>query len=158
MRLALASAVAAALLAAPISIAQDLVAAVAADDPEVNAARDRAREMLPYFWEAMEAGRPNEGGFSIKAALPTPDDSVEHIWVSDLVRADGSIEGLLANEPVNLPGLKLGQAVTFTEGQVTDWGFERDGLLIGHYTTRLLLEQASKEEAAYIRSILGEAP
>lgn len=129
---------------------------VAEDDVQVNAAMDEARKTLPYFWATKKVAAANTSDFDLKVGLPTPDGSKEHIWVNNVERRGTEISGVLANNPADLGDLKFGQTVTFTKEQISDWAFMRDGKLYGHYTTRVMFSMMSKEEATYVKSLLGE--
>jgi uncharacterized protein YegJ (DUF2314 family) len=144
--------------ATPAAAQDDGIVQVAPDDAAVNAAIERARETLPYFWAALENSASNESDFSLKVSFAVPQGGAEHIWVSDVVRSGGEIQGFFANQPVDIPDAEIGQAVTFTEDRISDWGFMRDQRLVGHYTTRALLAQMPPEEAEFVRGLLGEAP
>lgn len=134
------------------------VVGVQPGDAAMAVAIQTARAKLPYFWDAMAAGEPGDGLFTLKVGFATSDGGQEFIWVSDLARNGEAVTGRIANEPVDIPGVRLGQEVTFGEGRIIDWGFSRGGLLIGHYTTRALLTRMPADQAAGIEAMLGEAP
>lgn len=121
-----------------------------------------ARGKLPYFWEHVAHPAPYEKTFTLKVAFPvTRSDGAkgrEHIWVSGIARNGATISGRLDNDPDMMPGMHAGDAITFSEDMVTDWGFRRSGKLIGFYSTRVMLDDAPPAEAEYIRAMLGENP
>lgn len=130
-------------------------------DAVMNGAIADAQAHLPYFMERAAAPSPTEEGFVLKVAFPTPvngDGSREHIWVGEFQKTAGGYAGVLGNEPLNIAGKKLGDRVEFTADMITDWGFMRDGKMIGYYTTRVSLDDGDPQEAAAIRAMLGENP
>jgi uncharacterized protein YegJ (DUF2314 family) len=132
----------------------------AKDDGAMAAAITDAQGHLDYFWERFDAPAPGEENFMLKVAFPVPGDTEggrEHIWVSDIETAGGGHAGLLANEPYDIDGA-YGDRVEFTGDMITDWGFIRDGMMIGYYTTRVSLADADPAEAEAIRAVLGENP
>jgi uncharacterized protein YegJ (DUF2314 family) len=131
------------------------------DDAAMNGAVADAQAHLPYFWEHSSAPSPNEESFALKVAFPTPsrgEGSREHIWVTGFEKISSGYAGLLANEPLDIVGKKLGDRIEFTSDMITDWGFLRDGKMIGYYTTRISLDEGDPQEAAAIRAMLGENP
>src|SRR5262245_43424651 len=133
----------------------------ASDDKLMNAAIADAQAHLPYFWEHVASPAQGEGDFTLKVGFPVQQGASsgkEHIWVSDIEKTSSGYAGLLANEPLDLTGKKLGDRVEFTPDMISDWGFMRAGKLIGHYTTRISLEDGDPREAAAIRAMLGENP
>jgi uncharacterized protein YegJ (DUF2314 family) len=131
------------------------------NDETMNAAIADAQAHLPYFWEHATSPAPNEQSFSLKVAFPTlakSEGAREHIWVSEFEKTPSGYAGLLANEPLDMVGKKLGDRVEFTPDMISDWGFLLDGKMIGYHTTRVSLEDGSPEEVAAIRAMLGENP
>ena len=108
-----------------------------AGDTKMQAAMAAARDKLWYFWVLKNGNYASNSNFTIKAALPTPDGSAEHIWVNNVQTKNDVISGVLGNEPVNLGSLKIGDPVTFTSSQVSDWAYTSYGKKYGHFTTRV---------------------
>lgn len=149
----IAIAVAFLLVMAPGVIAEDDTVLVEDSDPAMNAAIKKARHSLPYFWEHMAKPGDGENEFSIKLGL-TDGTSTEHFWCNEI---DGRAEQAtceIANEPVLVKNVKLGQRVDIAPPRVSDWMFYRNGKIVGGETIRALLPKLSKEEADYYRSLL----
>lgn len=101
------------------------VALIEPNDFEVAQAKLQAQASLDRFRRLMEQNP--ESYSSVKAALPTAAvDEFEHIWVESLVPGSPETpwQGKLANDPIDLPGLKLGSDVSFPESAIEDWIFE----------------------------------
>ncbi|MEO0548336.1 MAG: DUF2314 domain-containing protein [Pseudomonadota bacterium] len=138
--------------------ASNLVAADPAETAMQTAVKE-ARETLPHILHQMKNPKDGQRSFTIKVALPTPEGSLEHIWVSELKRVDDTIIGNLSNEPFNLQGdLKKGDPVSFTRADVTDWGYLDGERLRGHFTTRYLATQMTPEEATEVLNMMHDTP
>jgi uncharacterized protein YegJ (DUF2314 family) len=131
-----------------------------AADRAMNKAVEDARSKLPYFLERFAAPAANESDFMLKVAfpVPAPGDGVEHMWVINPQKVAEGFSAELNNEPYYIKNLKVGQVVTFPEDQISDWGFSREGKLIGYYTTRVSLDDMEPAQAADMRALLGENP
>jgi len=129
------------------------------DNPELAAAMKKGAETLPHFWKIFESEKSQDGGFGLKVGMPTNlPGKYEFIWMSDIQRDGDMIVGNYSNDPVNIPGAKYGDRAEFTDERVIDWQYFKDGLMYGHYTTRILIKEMPAEEVAYITLILGENP
>ena len=126
-----------------------------ASDPAMQAAIKKARKTLPDFWAAKAKNDDAYYSFSIKAGLKTSDDSLEHIWVADISRDGEKITGTLSNVPADLPNLNIGDEVSFSKDEVTDWQYVYDGKVYGHYTTAVLIKTMPPEQAEETRKMLG---
>ncbi|OYX40976.1 MAG: hypothetical protein B7Z02_17255 [Rhodobacterales bacterium 32-67-9] len=143
--------------------AQDTTIIFANDDPVMNRAIETAISTLPVFLTHAGAGTGlSAAGYSVKVAVKVehPEMEQEIIWVSPFtLTPDGQGRGKLANDPVAMPGMEIGDTLTFTRDQIKDWGFKGpDGHLYGHYTTRVLIPQLDAESAAYITDLLSKEP
>ena len=58
--------------------------------------------------------------FSIKAPV-TEAGRTEFIWIKVKAISEGQIHGFLANDPVALGDLKLGDFVSVAEAELNDW-------------------------------------
>lgn len=120
------------------------VSQTASDDPEMKAAIKKAQDTLDDFIE--ELGKPGDRYFSIKIAMPNSEDSIEHIWAEDVVYKDGEFKAKLANEPLQLPGMKLGDPVEATRDKISDWMIMDGDRMIGGYTAKLLREREARKQ------------
>src|ERR1043165_3527092 len=128
---------------------------VANGDPEMAAAIAKARASLPVFWASYEAPKPSEEGHSLKArfAVPNRRNSHEHIWMAEVKKLPGGrYSARFANQPRDLPGKRAGDLAEFTEADISDWMFMRNGKIVGGETIRPLLKSMSKADAAAMRA------
>lgn len=117
---------------------QAAVVHVEEDDAEMSAAIATAQETFGFFeanWKTM----PNDG-YSLKFALPTghDDGALEHIWFSPTEINGDQITGECANDPENIPGLKLGETRTVARSDISDWMIVVGNQCYGGYTIRVL--------------------
>lgn len=135
-------------------------------DPEAEYQRDLAQATkdaqakLPYFWEHFEAPLVDEYDFSLKAAIPRRDGQpgAEDVWLEYIARGDGKIVGELQIDPRYLGELREGAVVEFQESQIVDWSFLRGNLLLGHYTTRVMLPRLDQLQQDYLRPMFAASP
>ncbi len=128
---------------------------IANGDPEMAAAIAKARATLPAFWATYEAPKGSETGFSLKVRFPTHGTSAEHIWMAEVKKLpDGRYSARFANQPRDLPGKRVGDLVQFTEADISDWMFMRNGKIVGGETIRPMLKRMSKADADALRARL----
>ena len=110
------------------------VYSVGTDDSKVNAAVAEAKATLDSFIGKLQANKDAKRYFAIKTGLATGAGSKEHIWVENVTYKDG----VLANEPVDVPGKKLGSPVDVKKADVSDWMIVDGEKIEGGFTTRVL--------------------
>lgn len=136
------------------------------DDPEaqhqsdLKTASDEAKAKLPYFWEHFETPLVDEYDFSLKAAIPRQDgqSGAEDVWLENIARSDGKLVGELSTPPRYLGTLGEGAIVEFQETQIVDWAFWRGDLLLGHYTTRVMLPRLDPLQQDFMRPLFEASP
>ena len=132
-----------------------------ADDPKMQAAVSSAQDTLDKFFQhAIDENQKALPSASLKVAfaVDAPDATDELIWVSDFKHlADGRLIGKLANDPEFMRDMAYNSEVNFSPSQIVDWSFlGADQKAYGHFTTRVLLSGASKDQAQAIMEILSE--
>ncbi len=125
------------------------------DDPEMVAAIAKGRETLPQFWQVFDKTEHGETDFALKVKI-TDKHGTEFFWVTDLVRKDGKIMGIIGNDPDIVKNVKLGDHIEVPEPDISDWLYMRDGKMYGNWTIRPLFKKMSKAEVAKFKSILAE--
>ena len=120
---------------------------------EMNAAIAKGRATLPTFWASYDAPKPSETGHSLKVRFPNPRNNGEHIWMAEVKKLpNGAYSGLFANEPRDLPGKRAGDKVEFTEADISDWMFMRNGKIVGGETIKPTLKSLPKADADALRA------
>lgn len=124
---------------------------VNSDDPDLVAARAKARATLPDFLDILAKGSPDTGGFQVRFAL-TP---TEHIWIDNIVRDGDTLTGTLVAKPLRSAHNK-GDKVSVKLGDVSDWGYwTRDNVAHGFHTYAPLFARMPREQANARRRELG---
>lgn len=120
---------------------EDKVLAVRHNDA-IRAASERARARLPELKRLFTAGlRPGEL-IMLKAPFAIPGEArQEWMWVEVGRWGNGVIDGLLKNEPANIPDLHAGQRVSIKEADVFDFIRQHpDGKREGNETGELIMK------------------
>jgi uncharacterized protein YegJ (DUF2314 family) len=123
-------------------------------DKKMNAAMARAKKELRAFWEHFASPASDESDFMVKYDVIDGDDA-EYIWAVKLRRDKNGITGALIDDAVQVEGFKGGQRVSIREDRIVDWGYYKGPVMQGSYTTRVMPDQMSPEEAASFRRSLG---
>ena len=114
----------------------DPVVNVENDDSEMDEAIRKARETFPQFIEKFETMQSSE--VSVKFGVQTIDGDLEHIWFEPIEISDQSIKAICENDPVNVPGLKLGDVRIFERAKLSDWMILVGNKCYGGFTIRVL--------------------
>lgn len=152
------SALAGALLLAPLSLAAqeqkpegDPVMTVRDTDERMNAAKAKALETSDK-WLAILADPPL-GTANITFKFPL--EGYEHIWVDNVARDGAYLTGRLQNNP-HAEGWRMGDPVRVPISDISDWGYvDPVGKAHGFYTVRVMLDYMPPEEAAAVRESYG---
>lgn len=135
--------------AAPVG---DKTVSVASDDSEMKSAIAKAKSGLIAFWSSLEKPGAGETDFALKVAI-TEKDQTEHFWLTNIERKGGKTTGIISNTPTLVTSVTQGQRYTFTDEQISDWLFKRNGKMVGNETMRPLLKRMPKEQAEAYRSL-----
>ena len=126
---------------------------VSPDDPALVRAEADAREALPAFLQRLASRDPTDAEFMVKFRLRS-GGTPEQIWADVIRRVDGRLIGLLANDPVTR-GYRIGQEVEIPEREIMDWGFRSNGVMQGHFSTRVFLARMPADVQAHTRREMG---
>lgn len=129
------------------AVTQAPVVQVADDDPRMLAAVAEARRRWPEFVAAFKARQPG-GNYAVKAPI-TREGNTEFIWLEVIGLEPDYVHGKLANDPVALGGLKLGDQVEVPVAELNDWTFLHDagGEPVGLFTVKVLTETYAQQLA-----------
>jgi uncharacterized protein YegJ (DUF2314 family) len=126
------------------------------EEPEMAAAKAKARATLGQFWEKLDKPGPDDSGFALKVAIPYGTNSTEHIWTKDVERRDGKIFAVINNVPRDAKTIRLGQRIEVADTQISDWLYMRSGKMVGNYTLRPLLKRMPPKDAERYRAMLAD--
>jgi uncharacterized protein YegJ (DUF2314 family) len=120
---------------------------VAKEDSAMNAAIAAAKKAIPQFLAVLNATDDKITDIGFKYPL----GGWEHIWVTNVRKEGEFLVGELSNEPAQ-EGYKIDDTVKVPLAVVSDWAYrDKNGVMQGHYTTKVLLDQIDPEEAAGIK-------
>jgi uncharacterized protein YegJ (DUF2314 family) len=119
---------------------------VSASDPGMNAAIEKAKATVGEFVKAFHERRPGTGNFCVKKPYRTPSGGAEHMWIEVSEEAGGVVRGIVTNEAEETREVKVGQDVTLTLSEISDWQYQDGKKLVGGYTIRYFLEKMSPKE------------
>jgi hypothetical protein len=112
-------------------------------DAELLAASEKSRAELLGMKTELQGGFDQGWALLVKGPFPTASGGNEWMWVEVRSWKGETFEGLLINEPVEIPELKYGMTVQVTEAEFFDYRLDKpDGSTLGWYATRL---QAARE-------------
>lgn len=106
---------------------------------QIKAASHRAKKLLPGLKKDFNEGLEPGEFIQLKAPFETPDGSYEWMWVEVISWKKHRIEGLLKNQPFNIPDLKGGATVIVNQDDIFDYIREyQDGSSEGNETGELI--------------------
>jgi uncharacterized protein YegJ (DUF2314 family) len=119
-------------------------------DQALLAASERARKKALAIGKRYKKGPPFGEQLLVKAPFPTSDGGNEWMWV-EVVRWNGNeIDGILQNDPFDVPALKSGSRVEVKAGEIFDYLLTKsDGSQEGNETGALL--EAREKAGAEVR-------
>lgn len=126
------------------------------DHKEMAEAVQKARKTMDKFIAALRSPQSSQSRFSVKKPF-IEGNKVEHLWVNEVSFDGRRFHGKVDNEPVDIKGVKLGDEVTVSPEEISDWMFVQNDQLIGGYTIQAMschLSPAEKkqfEEDAHCR-------
>jgi len=107
-----------------------------ANDATMNRARNTARKTVQTFIVALRKQNSGQKDFKVKKVFCEGHIS-EYLWLYK-VTFDGKLfHGVVANEPLDVTGVKLGDKVTVAPGEISDWMYADKGKLVGGHTIRV---------------------
>jgi uncharacterized protein YegJ (DUF2314 family) len=118
---------------------EDKIGHVNKDSEMMEAAHYRATAELPEVKRRFLAKLPVGSNLFIKHGFPTSDGDREFMWIAVQTWTGDKISGILANEPLDVPGLRAGSPVQISEAEAFDWTISHhDGRMEGGYTTKVM--------------------
>lgn len=131
------------------------VVGAAADDEALNAAKSEARETVETFLSVLRSPQPNQTDLTVKKSFPLPENASEHLWINNLTYDGTLIHGHIANDPIHLESVKIGDKVSVSPKEVTDWKYLEHGKLVGGYTIRIFYDRMDNKQKKQFLDSLG---
>jgi uncharacterized protein YegJ (DUF2314 family) len=122
----------------------DSVIPVRADDRDMAAAINAARQSVGQFIDAFAHPKPSQRAFLIKIAF-SKGSAVEHLWIADLDFHGQTPTGTVADTPATV-NLKFMERVQIDISKLSDWMYVDNNKLVGGFTTRLLRKRMSPSD------------
>jgi uncharacterized protein YegJ (DUF2314 family) len=116
------------------------------DDPDMVAAKRKARATLPEFLALARAPHKSTSKFAVKVAI-RDKGIAEFFWIAPFVEKDGRFSGQIDNEPDSVANVKLGDTINFGEEEIADWLYLDGTQLKGNFTLCVRLKRSPKSEA-----------
>lgn len=105
---------------------------------EIKAASERAKKRLPALQQLFTKGLGTET-LLLKAPFATDNGGNEWMWVEVTKWTNGTIEGILQNDPYYIKNLKSGAKVTVQQADIFDYIlYKADGTTEGNETGKLI--------------------
>jgi len=112
------------------------------DHKKMAKATQKARKTMTKFIAALRSPKSNQSRFAVKKPF-IEGKKVEHLWVKEL-SFDGKVfRGRIDNTPVGLKRVHLGDKVTVSPEEISDWMFVQNDRLIGGYTIQAMCSHLS---------------
>jgi uncharacterized protein YegJ (DUF2314 family) len=96
---------------------------------------------------ALKAKKDGDTSFAIKKPF-VDGDKCEHLWITGVTYDGANFHGKIDNRAMDVKNVHLGQRVTVSPRDVSDWMFVKNGKLMGGYTTRVLYARLSADQRA----------
>jgi uncharacterized protein YegJ (DUF2314 family) len=108
-------------------------------DDALKAASEAARAKLPEIRDRFRSGLPLGDNLQVKAPFEVPGGGSEWMWVEVAAWEGDDIDGLLNNEPFDIPELHSGQQVVVSMADVFDYLLTHaDGSTEGNTTAAII--------------------
>ena len=119
-----------------------------AHDEELLAASATAKQEFLAMREQFADGIPELHNLAVKAPFPTASGGSEFMWVSVTSWNGNTLEGVLDNDPQDVPSLRLGSKVKVEADTIFDYIYRKpDGTQSGGKTVEIMLQRLSDSES-----------
>ena len=112
------------------------------DDAAMNTAIAEAAQTFDFFVENWQTMKSDSVAFKVHVKA---GDDVEHIWFTPVSINEDQLVGICANEPVRIPGLKIGDQRTFSRDDLSDWIILDGNQCHGGYTIEVMSMMAPQD-------------
>ena len=120
----------------------------------MEAAKQKGRSTLPQFLATARAPKPSMSTFALKVGIPAPY-GFEYVWVRPFEKRENDYVDRLRNDVQSTSDLKVGDMISFGEGDIIDWSYLDDGKMKGNFTACALLETGPKEDKEAFKKQYG---
>ncbi len=117
---------------------QQDVAMVKTGNAKMATAMAEARRTVTQFTDAMRSPKPGQQ-FTIKVRV-ADGKATEFMWLRDLSFDGKAFHGALMDDPYEVKGYKMGQAMTVPLNDISDWMIIDGDKRTGGYTEKVMEE------------------
>ena len=129
------------------------------EDPALDRAYAKAKATYKDFIVALQNPKAGQRGFAVKKPFPIANGGGEHIWINEVSWDGSKFVGKINNAPVDTTAVKMGDKVTVTPEELTDWMYIDGKKIVGAYTLRILhYQQPAAEQKAFTQQTGLEVP
>lgn len=132
----------------------DQVFMIKTGDPDMMAARQKARATLPEFLRTAGAPRTGMRNFTVKIGIADGEQH-EFFWIAPFKQNGTRFTGQIDNTPRLVKNVTKNQTVTFDEADITDWMYMDNGKMKGNFSACVLLKNEPKDQADALKKRLG---
>jgi uncharacterized protein YegJ (DUF2314 family) len=138
------------------SAAAEEGAVTAPNDPEMQAAYNKARKSLDYFLGVAESPPADTKGFALKVGV-RDDGLTEFFWIYPFEQQEEGFAGRINSEPELVDSVFKGEVISFDRDQIVDWTFEDTAtdIMHGNFTGCVLLQREAPEHAGQFQELYG---
>lgn len=133
---------------------KDQIFTIKTGDPDMNAARQKARLSLPEFLKTAHSPRSSQRNFAVKVGIQD-GGQMEYFWIAPFKLNGDMIIGNINNTPRLVKNVQNKQQITFHINDVTDWMYVENGKMKGNYSACVLLKNEPKEQADAFKKKFG---
>jgi len=133
---------------------KDQIFMIKTGDPDMVAARQKARTTLPEFLKLAQSPRSSQRNFAVKVGIQD-GDQMEYFWIAPFKQSGDMIVGNINNTPRTVKNVQNNQQITFHVNDVTDWMYVENGKMRGNYSACVLLKNEPKEQAEAFKKKFG---
>lgn len=136
---------------ATAAVAEKNFATVSTSDPDMAAAKQKARETLAGFLTLAKTPRSSTEGFSVKVGIHDRGHT-EFFWITPFELKDGKFTGTINNKPRRVRNVSYGERITFGETDIADWLYMDAGRMKGNYTgCAVMKNEPAKQREAFLK-------
>jgi len=113
-----------------------------------NEARRQAKSTFPTFIRKFDNKKKSRAyNYSVRMAFNTFDGE-EYVWLNSLRYENGTLFGIVSNEPKRLDGIKKGDKIKIEDSNLVDWMYFYKDKLYGGYTIKAARNEMTAAERA----------
>ena len=110
------------------------------DDPEMEAAWQKARDSVGQFMQALDDPQFRDAVFYVKKRVDE-GERTEHLWLSDIRVEGDEFVGVVDNDPQVVTNVACGETVRVAFTDISDWMIAQGDEMLGGFTVDVLMRR-----------------